>query len=225
MRNRNMNIKSTLLSLVAVVFSANVNAAVISVDWQTTGDNLITTDTVSGLDWLDLSATVSLPYDYVLSEQVAGGEFSGWRYATTDEVTTMLLSNFGIDLYDGNTTTGPLPAGLAQATSYLGDTTSVWGTSYTGLTGITSQDRLPSDGHLVVGADYNFDIQMFFRRIDSDLNTSFQGDGRVSASVGHWLVATTPWEPEVSAVPVPAAVWLFGSGLLGLIGVARRKKA
>ena len=29
----------------------------------------------------------------------------------------------------------------------------------------------------------------------------------------------------VSAVPVPAAVWLFGSGLLGLIGIARRKKA
>jgi hypothetical protein len=26
-------------------------------------------------------------------------------------------------------------------------------------------------------------------------------------------------------VPVPAAVWLFGSGLLGLIGVARRKQA
>lgn len=30
---------------------------------------------------------------------------------------------------------------------------------------------------------------------------------------------------EVPQVPVPAAVWLFGSGLLGLIGVARRKKA
>lgn len=28
-----------------------------------------------------------------------------------------------------------------------------------------------------------------------------------------------------AAVPVPAAVWLFGSGLLGLVGVARRKKA
>jgi hypothetical protein len=27
------------------------------------------------------------------------------------------------------------------------------------------------------------------------------------------------------AVPVPAAVWLFGSGLLGLIGVARRRKS
>ena len=29
---------------------------------------------------------------------------------------------------------------------------------------------------------------------------------------------------EVSAVPVPAAAWLFGSGLIGLISVARRKK-
>ena len=30
---------------------------------------------------------------------------------------------------------------------------------------------------------------------------------------------------DVSAVPVPAAVWLFGSGLIGLVGFVRRKKA
>jgi hypothetical protein len=29
----------------------------------------------------------------------------------------------------------------------------------------------------------------------------------------------------VNPVPIPASVWLFGSGLLGLIGIARRKKA
>jgi hypothetical protein len=28
-----------------------------------------------------------------------------------------------------------------------------------------------------------------------------------------------------AAIPVPAAVWLFGSGLIGLVGVARRRKA
>ena len=38
-------------------------------------------------------------------------------------------------------------------------------------------------------------------------------DGQDSAWVG------------AGVIPVPAAVWLFGSGLLGLIGVARRKKA
>lgn len=35
------------------------------------------------------------------------------------------------------------------------------------------------------------------------------------------LVAATA--PEVSAVPVPAAAWLFGSALLGFIGISRRK--
>lgn len=29
---------------------------------------------------------------------------------------------------------------------------------------------------------------------------------------------------NLNAVPIPAAIWLFGTGLLGLIGIARRKK-
>jgi hypothetical protein len=29
----------------------------------------------------------------------------------------------------------------------------------------------------------------------------------------------------LQVIPIPAAVWLFGSGLIGLIGIARRKKA
>jgi hypothetical protein len=37
------------------------------------------------------------------------------------------------------------------------------------------------------------------------------------------LIDMTYEGASVNVVPVPAAVWLFGSGLLGLIGVARRR--
>ena len=35
----------------------------------------------------------------------------------------------------------------------------------------------------------------------------------------------TAYSPPPPQVPVPAAVWLFGSGLVGLVGVARRKNS
>jgi hypothetical protein len=35
--------------------------------------------------------------------------------------------------------------------------------------------------------------------------------------------SATNYSMSITAVPVPAAIWLFGSGLLGLIAVARRK--
>ena len=41
-----------------------------------------------------------------------------------------------------------------------------------------------------------------------------------SVTLGH---ALSNWGLFVEAVPIPAAVWLFGSGLLGLIGFSRRR--
>lgn len=37
--------------------------------------------------------------------------------------------------------------------------------------------------------------------------------------------AITSFTVQPTVVPIPAAVWLFGSGILGLIGVARRRKS
>lgn len=47
----------------------------------------------------------------------------------------------------------------------------------------------------------------------SIINTIVHGSGSVSTS----------FDAELTPVPVPAAVWLFGSGLLGLVAIARRK--
>ena len=55
-----------------------------------------------------------------------------------------------------------------------------------------------------------------------DFSDGVQFNGDKIDPGGHgWAVRAG----DVSAVPVPAAVWLFGSGLLGLVGMARRKKA
>ena len=51
------------------------------------------------------------------------------------------------------------------------------------------------------------------------INSVLQGAGHDGATRSS--VATGFY----SAVPIPAAAWLFGSGLLGLVGIARRKKA
>ena len=40
-----------------------------------------------------------------------------------------------------------------------------------------------------------------------------------------WSHTNSNVELIVSTIPIPASVWLFGSGLLGLVGMARRKKA
>ena len=41
---------------------------------------------------------------------------------------------------------------------------------------------------------------------------------------GNLVIADAVRFERLSAIPIPAAVWLFGSGLLGLVSMARRKK-
>jgi len=51
----------------------------------------------------------------------------------------------------------------------------------------------------------------------------------VNVEFGEEYITNLTFDPNQltisAAVPVPAALWLFGSGLLGLVGMARRKKA
>ena len=49
------------------------------------------------------------------------------------------------------------------------------------------------------------------------------GDNLTLSSTGALTVGSTSTTPPT--VPLPAAVWLFGSGLLGLLGVGRRRAA
>jgi hypothetical protein len=60
--------------------------------------------------------------------------------------------------------------------------------------------------------------------------THFTGPGVVGTEVlGYWDINSTTgqirFDTAPAAVPLPAAVWLFASGLLGLVGVSRRRSA
>lgn len=53
------------------------------------------------------------------------------------------------------------------------------------------------------------------RNLDGSYHLSWQMIGGFSAT------GTATMTMDIAAVPVPAAVWLFGSGLVGLIGIGR----
>jgi hypothetical protein len=75
-----------------------------------------------------------------------------------------------------------------------------------------------------------------FHLIDLVFNVTGTGTANVNPTVSglvqEWgdtefntiAVTTQGGTLNVSAVPLPATVWLFGSGLVGLVGLARRKK-
>ena len=79
----------------------------------------------------------------------------------------------------------------------------------TGMSVTTATDLL---GSLLAPGSFNFDAT------PGNYFVSFFGFADVSApQLGQYGI-------EISQVSIPAAVWLFGSGLLGFIGITRRRK-
>ena len=78
-----------------------------------------------------------------------------------------------------------------------------------------SFDALPLAGYQGLGI---YDVTL-----SQEIDIAVSGGGE-SLFVGGW-VGDLEVVYTYSTVPVPAAVWLFGSGLTGLISIAKRKKA
>ena len=90
-----MVFKSISLVVISIMLSSNVNATLID-------NGIFTSDTATGLDWLDLTETSGprdgeprgFSADDVLGQLGAGGQFEGWRYANFVEV-HQLMENAG----------------------------------------------------------------------------------------------------------------------------------
>lgn len=236
-----------------MLFSLQSQAALVQTDWKVAGDGLATLDTVSGLEWLDLTVTDSYSIALALSKMGVGQLLEGWRLPTHKEVVAMLARQFPSQNYRENESVASRIAYGAEApeatqyrtlfgTTYSNDTWADGG--WTGGThGMYVNDN-PDASNLpaVVSANvhrsntgqsyfnlYSINSGTLLHMTYSHANNGvfLVSDGGVTRSslLDPTLNINNPSAPinQVAAVPVNA----LGMGLLGvslLLG-ARRVKA
>ena len=223
-----MGIKTKLWLVSMLVLSTSANAALIS-----RAGGLAYYDDVSNLTWLaDAGYAKTSGYDadglmtwdqamaWVSALDVGG--VSGWRLPDTIDVGN-----------DGNTFIGNIYNGVdygynITAHSELSNmffnvlgNTSLYDTSGVlqaggGLTNTGPFANLFGSNYWS-GTEYVLDPVN--KAWNFNMGTTTQGNTSKASTFNAWAVQSG----DVFAVPVPAAAWLFASGLVGLIAVARRR--
>jgi hypothetical protein len=140
--------------------------------------------------------------------------------ATTDWNMSLLAGcSEGVDAnYADNTGGGCMGIPFSGGTPFIADLTD--NPNRYDLSTTATGDLLDNGTGVGKGVGGNPMVDGPFKGFNANFDIlSLQFDSQVAGSIGPFDVAAP------SAIPIPAAVWLFGSGLLGLVGVARRKKA
>ncbi len=108
-----------------------------------------------------------------------------------------------------------------QQTGYTGSTTSGWNVTFGSQNGTTGTPALPSQSF----AGWTNFTQIFTATSSSQVLSFLATGGPLGLPPFALLdgVSLTEVTPEVSSVPVPAALPLMASGLIGLVGLRRRK--
>lgn len=127
---------------------------------------------------------------------------------------------------------GSWAMGLMPIVTTTWNTTTIPGTTF----GTNPSGTLPliADSSLVT----NYDVNPLLLGYQTCADLSTASGNQCALGIGGTPMQTSPFPnynanfdissltvTGIQAVPVPSAVWLFGSGLFGLFGIARRKRA
>jgi hypothetical protein len=162
-------------------------AKLVEVDLDTAGDGLITRDTETALDWLDVNVTVGQSFDAVTAALGPGGVLEGFRYASRSEVVE-LWQNAGIvdiDLPGFVNYTAANFDGASRILDLVGTTPFF---NQTGVQGICDTPA-PS------GATYRLTPQVALSPSEDTAEARTNGVIAVDydlATIGSWLVRPAP---------------------------------
>jgi hypothetical protein len=148
--------------------------------------------------------------------------------ATTSSITTLKQANLGTwgqgfngdltyltQVVAGGYTAGGTTYALAPASA----SPNVWGAGPGNVGGSTNlYGQGPSQAGTSIGAAESLYLLTGSNSLTNAVESYTLGASDLTLSANGTLATASP-------VPIPAAVWLFGSGLLGLIGVGRRRAA
>ena len=127
-------------------------------------------------------------------------------------------SMFSVDDFFYHTWTG------SQQTAFMDSSGTFAGSSAQGPYDYNADIAGMSAGQIAVGIFFNWNAQNDIAVLEIfDCAAGICTGNGVAMDNGPFAGSVAQFS-GTSAVPVPAAVWLMGSGLLGLVGVARRRK-
>jgi hypothetical protein len=199
---------ASILSLLCIIPAVS-HAALVSTD-SAWGAGSLTTDSESGLQWLDLDLSTDISYNSMLTELSDGGLYAGYRYATASEVGTLFIN---ADIPDVNSGSAANVGPAQDLITLLGATKSFRGVDE--IFGITATMTTTGEvGAVSAILDHSYNGGVAFY----DANTvsgPVYGLDYNDVSVGNWLVKT-------AEVPIPSAFILFSSAL-ACLGMLKRK--
>jgi hypothetical protein len=209
--------RSTCLGLLLLVVAANsAKGAIMTVDYLSSGDGLITRDLDNELDWLDWTYTNGASYNQFALRLLSGGDLEGWRLATTAEALALLVSAEVPSAYVGSQYY-PLPVAdltnLDLLATALGKTGVEGGSgNFTGA--ILADTSAPGFSH-----DF-FQINLGAGNVYGAANIGGVGDNNGSVNAGFALVRNAP---AAGVVPEPATITIWAVGVLASFAAIWRK--